>query len=119
MKPRYKFWYENRSEFDFNLELFLRHSELWRSHAFSSPSLSFLSVQKEMFDFIAMFIILDESKKILESSYFNRIKLGLFDFLDKNIAKGNWQRIEQRRNYFIKPVLVREQSNFEKMSETL
>ena len=62
LKPQYKFWYENRSEFDFNLELFLRHAELWRSHAFSSSSLSFLSVQKEMFEFIAMFVILDESK---------------------------------------------------------
>ena len=65
-----------------------------------------------MFDFIAMFIIFDESKKISRSLYFRIVKLGLFDFLDKNIAKGNWQRIEQRRAYFIKPVLVREQPNF-------
>ena len=47
---------------DFNYELFIREARLWKDHAFSSSSLDYQEVQRQMIMFVTMYTLIDKRK---------------------------------------------------------
>ena len=98
---------------DFNYELFIREARLWKDHAFSSTSLDYHEVQRQMIMFVTMYTLIDKRKDNINTytAPLNIIKLkvfdkGMFSHLEKKKAKHEWRRVEASKAAFLADTLA-------------
>jgi hypothetical protein len=69
----------------------IRHARLWQDHVFSTPSLDYREVQRQMVMFVTMYSMIDQD---------------VFSFMSPRRAEKEWNRIREHKKSFIEGTLA-------------